>query len=80
MELPIPKPGEHKTVQTRILQYAQNIGWSYISRTEAERRRGNIDGIGHPVYNMSLFFDDLLYQKVREFNPLYAEAPGTLVG
>ncbi|MFH1130308.1 MAG: HsdR family type I site-specific deoxyribonuclease, partial [Pseudomonadota bacterium] len=27
----------------------------------------------------SLFFDDLLYQKVRQFNPLYAEAPGALV-
>lgn len=28
----------------------------------------------------SLFFDDLLYQKVRQFNPLYVEAPGALVG
>ena len=23
----MPAPGEHKTVQARILQYAQDIGW-----------------------------------------------------
>jgi type I restriction enzyme R subunit len=36
----MPKPGEHKTVQARILAYAQEIGWTYVSREEAERRRG----------------------------------------
>jgi len=30
--------------------------------------------------NSSLFFDDLLDAKVREFNPLYAEAEGALPG
>jgi type I restriction enzyme R subunit len=34
------KPGEHKTVQLRILAYAQEIGWTYVPRDEAERRRG----------------------------------------
>ena len=34
------KPGEHKTVQARILQYAQEIGWTYVPRAEAEERRG----------------------------------------
>ena len=34
------KPTEHKTVQARILAYAQEIGWTLVSRTEAERRRG----------------------------------------
>lgn len=29
-------PGEHKTVQARILAYAQEIGWTYVPRTEAE--------------------------------------------
>ena len=29
---------------------------------------------------MSLFFDDLLDAKVREFNPRYAEAEGALLG
>jgi len=31
--------GEHKTVQARILKYAQEIGWTYVPREEAERRR-----------------------------------------
>jgi len=34
------KPGEHKTVQARILAYAQEIGWCHVSRAEAETRRG----------------------------------------
>ncbi len=29
---------------------------------------------------MSLFFDDLLYAKVWEFNPRYFDAEGTLLG
>lgn len=29
-------PTEHKTVQSRILAYAQEIGWCYLSRAEAE--------------------------------------------
>ena len=32
------KPGEHKTVQARILAYADAIGWTRVSREEAERR------------------------------------------
>lgn len=31
--------GEHKTVQARILAYAEEIGWRYILRAEAEARR-----------------------------------------
>ena len=31
------KPSEHKTVQARILAYAQEIGWTLVSRAEAER-------------------------------------------
>ena len=34
------KPGEHKTVQARILSYAEAIGWTFVSREEAEKRRG----------------------------------------
>ena len=34
------RPTEHKTVQARILAYAQEIGWTYVPRDEAERRRG----------------------------------------
>ena len=35
----MPLPGEHKTVQARILAYTQEIGWTYVPRDEAERRR-----------------------------------------
>ena len=30
------KPGEHKTVQARIVAYAEAIGWTFVSRAEAE--------------------------------------------
>lgn len=32
------KPGEHKTVQARILEYVGEIGWCFVSREEAEKR------------------------------------------
>ena len=35
----MPSPGAHKTVQARILAYAQAIGWTYVPRGEAEKRR-----------------------------------------
>lgn len=36
------KPGEHKTVQARILEYAEAIGWTRVPREHAEQRRGLI--------------------------------------
>lgn len=78
----MPSPSEHKTVQARILAYAQEIGWTLVSREEAERRRG-FDPEMPPAErakNRTLFFDDLLDAKVREFNPRYAEAEGALLG
>ena len=36
----MPTPGEYKTVQGRILEYAEAVGWSAVSREEAEQRRG----------------------------------------
>jgi type I restriction enzyme R subunit len=81
----MPTPGEHKTVQARILAYAEAIGWTVVSREEAERRRGlRENGLSSPSGDsnltgknarapLSLFFDDLLDAKVREFNPCYAE-------
>ncbi len=56
------KPGEHKTVQSRILAYAQAIGWTLVPREEAERRRG-FDPDAPPkerAKNRSLFFDHLV--------------------
>jgi len=79
----MPKPGEYKTVQARILKYAQEIGWSFVSRKEAEVRRGFDPDAKTPqdrARNASLYFDDLLYAKVREFNPKYQEGEGALLG
>jgi len=75
-------PSEHKTVQARILEYAEAIGWTVVSREEAERRRGIAAMTNGEcrMTNASLFFDDLLDAKVREFNPRYAEAEGALLG
>jgi len=32
-------PTEYKTVQSRILAYSEEIGWTFVPREEAERRR-----------------------------------------
>ena len=63
----MPTPGEHKTVQARILEYAEAIGWTIVSREAAEKRRGGIpaplrkkDGDGgdrNVPAPLSLFFD-----------------------
>ncbi len=53
-----------------------------MPREVAEQRRG-FDPDAAPAdraRNRSLFFDDLLDAKVREFNPRYAEAGGALLG
>jgi len=76
------KPGEHKTVQARILKYAEEIGWTVIPREEAETRRGfdpNVPAKDR-AKNTSLFFDDLLDEKIRKFNPRYSDAKGALIG
>jgi len=36
----MPAPGERKTDQVRILKHAQEVGWTYVPRAEAEERRG----------------------------------------
>ena len=78
----MPTPGEHRTVQARILAYAKDLGWQVVSREEAERRRGfNEDANGHErAKGASLFFEDALDAQVRRFNPRYNEAPGALPG
>lgn len=77
------KPGEHKTVQAKILKYAQDIGWTFVPRAEAEQKRGFDSSAGTPqekARNASLFFDDLLYQKVKDFNSFYTDSQGALIG
>jgi type I restriction enzyme R subunit len=59
-----------------------DIGWTYVSRDEAEQRRGFDPEVPAPerAKNRSMFFDDVLDAKVREFNPRYAEEEGALLG
>jgi len=33
------KPTEYKSVQSRILKYAKEIGWAVVSQSEAEPER-----------------------------------------
>jgi len=79
----MPVPGEHKTVQSRLLAYAQEIGWTYVPRAEAERRRGFDPAGATPkerARTASLYFGDLLHTQVRAFNPKYQAAEGALIG
>ena len=81
LEVAMPTPTEHKTVQSRILAYAQEIGWTYVSRDEAERRRGKETGLSSPGEveedtgwkthaPLSLYFGDLL--QARQITTLYS--------
>lgn len=78
----MPTPGEHKTVQARILAYAKELGWAVVPREEAERRRGfNTAATGSErAKGASLYFEEVLDAQVRRFNPRYTEAPGALPG
>jgi type I restriction enzyme R subunit len=79
----MPGPGEHKTVQARILYYAQEIGWRFVPRAEAEARRGfDPDGAAGEdrARPASLYFGDLLHGRVHAFNPKYRVAEGALIG
>jgi type I restriction enzyme R subunit len=77
------RPGEHKTVQARILHYAQEIGWRYVPRAEAEARR-SFDADGPTAEDRARpatpYFGDLLHTQVCAFNPKYKEAEGALIG
>ncbi len=78
----MPAPTEHKTVQARILKYAQEIGWTFVIRSEAEKRRGfnyDVANVQERCRRASLYFEDLLYSKVKEFNPDYRETAVTLI-
>ena len=59
----MPTPTEHKILRSRILEYAQEISWTFVSRVEAERRRGlraEGDVIAGGADKASLYFEDLL--------------------
>lgn len=75
-------PGEYKTVHSKILKYADDIGWTIVSRAEAKIRRNFGNGLtdAERASKASLYFEDSLYSKVREFNSKYRETEGALVG
>lgn len=63
-----------RPVQVRILKYAQEIGWTYLPRTETEVRRGSDPDGATPedrARTASLYFGDLLRTQVRAFNSKY---------
>ncbi|WP_295482386.1 type I restriction endonuclease [Accumulibacter sp.] len=74
-------PGEHKTVQARILAYAEAIGWTFVSREEAEQRRGfDPDAAGRPREEPITFLRRSARRQAAGINPRYAEGPGALLG
>lgn len=79
----MPRPQEHKTVQNRIIVYAQEIGWKYVSRAMSETRRGFDDDASTPeqrARTAGLYYGDLLHSKILEFNPSYKDSEGALIG
>ena len=74
--------GEHTIVQACILAYVQTIGWTFMSRAEAEQRRGFDPEVpaAERAKNRSLFVDDLFYTKLEELHPSYFDAEGVLLG
>ncbi len=76
------KPTEHKSVQARILKYAQEIGWTFVPQSEAEQRRGFDPSGASPrdkAKNASRFFTDTLFEKVKEFNPKFKDTKEELL-
>lgn len=73
---------ERTSVQNPILKYANEIGWEVISRPDAEAMRGfsptSID-VQERARNASFFFNDILYQKAKEFNPKLEDTKEELV-
>lgn len=78
----MPKPTEHKSVQARILKYAEEIGWTYVSQGDAETRRG-FDPTGasprEKAKNASRFFTVTLFEKTMELNPKFTDSKEELL-
>src|SRR5436853_5757750 len=85
---------EMSTVQEPIIQYvsgsytAANLGshwgdiWQYITREQAEEWRRfdkSLTGIQERAKKASLFFDDVLHNRVKLLNPNYTDTQEELV-
>ena len=70
----MPGPTEHSAVQYPITRYASQIGWTFIPQSQAEEWRRFDRNAATPkeqARKASLFFDDILFSKIIEFNPRY---------
>ncbi len=85
---------EMSTVQEPIIEYvagsytAANLGsnwgdvWQYVKRAQAEEWRQfdkSLTGIQERAKRASLFFDDVLYNRIRLLNPGYTESQEELI-
>ena len=78
----MPNPTEHISVQYPITVYATQIGWTIVSQSESETLRRFDRQAATPkeqAQRASLFFDDILFAKVKEFNPKYEYGKEELV-
>jgi type I restriction enzyme R subunit len=78
----VPKPTEHKSVQARILKYANQIGWAIVSQGEAEDCRGFDTSATSPrekAKNASRFFTETLFEKVKQLNPKFKDSKDDLL-
>lgn len=57
------KPTEAKSVQDRIIKYATEVGWTFVSREQSDARRGD-----EMAYKSQPYYMDVLMPKLREFN------------
>jgi type I restriction enzyme R subunit len=76
------KPTEHKSVQARILKYANEIGWRIVSQSEAESRRDFDKTAASPrekAKNASRFFTVTVFEKVKQFNPKFKDSKEDLL-
>jgi len=72
---------EHSTVQKRILEYANQIGWEVLTQKETEELRCFDSTAILPAErakNSYPFLKDILLEKVFEFNPKYKEKDDNL--
>ena len=55
----MPTPGEHKTVQARLLEYPEDIDWTIVPREETEQHRSfDSEAVpGNRMKGASLFLD-----------------------
>lgn len=68
----MPTPGEHKTVQSRIHEYAEaihlrqgyggQVGWTVVSRKEAEQKHNHAKLFHHELTKLHDLFRTLLHE------------------